>query len=183
MNYGHPLGQIHSEKARGSCPARKHETCIRARESGADAAAFDGPPLVEEIRKGIVAPVLEKIGIGPQAVLSENLYKEIEKLPKVSGSGGARLTAGDVVARSTRCWNSLSKKRPRLRTNTFSTEHMLLALADQKKDPAQTLLARFGATHDAILKALTAVRGSQRITDRESSKRSTEALERCMLAT
>src|SRR5271163_592976 len=39
--------------------------------------------LIED-REGIVAPVLEKIGIGPQAVLSD-LYKEIEKLPKVSG--------------------------------------------------------------------------------------------------
>ena len=47
--------------------------------------------LVED-KEGIVAPVLEKIGIGPQAVLSE-LYKEIEKLPKVSGSGGAQQPA------------------------------------------------------------------------------------------
>ena len=37
-----------------------------------------------EDKEGIVPPVLEKIGIGPQAVLSE-VYKEIEKLPKVSG--------------------------------------------------------------------------------------------------
>jgi ATP-dependent Clp protease ATP-binding subunit ClpB len=44
--------------------------------------------LVED-REGIVAPVLEKIGIGPQAVLSD-LYKEIEKLPKVFGSSGAQ---------------------------------------------------------------------------------------------
>jgi len=38
-------------------------------------------------------------------------------------------------------------------------------LTDIKRDSAQELLARHGATHDAILKALTAVRGSQRITD------------------
>jgi ATP-dependent Clp protease ATP-binding subunit ClpB len=37
-----------------------------------------------EDKEGIVSPVLEKIGIGPQAVLSE-LYRELEKLPKVSG--------------------------------------------------------------------------------------------------
>src|ERR1700675_1125638 len=43
--------------------------------------------LVED-REGIVPPVLEKIGIGPQAVLSD-VYKEIEKLPKVSGTSGA----------------------------------------------------------------------------------------------
>src|SRR3974377_35386 len=40
--------------------------------------------LIED-HEGIVPPVLEKIGIGPQAVLSD-IYKEIEKLPKVSGA-------------------------------------------------------------------------------------------------
>src|SRR5438132_3894258 len=39
--------------------------------------------LIED-KEGIVPPVLEKIGIGPQAVLSE-LYGDLEKLPKVSG--------------------------------------------------------------------------------------------------
>src|ERR1041385_4818139 len=38
-----------------------------------------------EDKEGIVPPVLEKIGIGPQAVLSE-IYGELEKLPKVSGA-------------------------------------------------------------------------------------------------
>ena len=37
-----------------------------------------------EDKEGIVTPVLEKIGIGPQAVLAD-IYREIEKLPKVSG--------------------------------------------------------------------------------------------------
>ena len=37
-----------------------------------------------EDKEGIVPPVLEKIGIGPQAVLAE-VYRELEKLPKVSG--------------------------------------------------------------------------------------------------
>jgi ATP-dependent Clp protease ATP-binding subunit ClpB len=46
-----------------------------------------------------------------------------------------------------------------------STEHLLLGVAHQKGDPAQGALLALGATHDAILKALTAVRGSQRVTD------------------
>jgi ATP-dependent Clp protease ATP-binding subunit ClpB len=47
-----------------------------------------------EDKEGIVTPVLEKIGIGPQAVLSE-IYQEIEKLPKVSGE---RANAGFAFA-------------------------------------------------------------------------------------
>jgi ATP-dependent Clp protease ATP-binding subunit ClpB len=129
--------------------------------------------LVED-GEGIVAPVLEKIGIGPQAVLSD-LYKEIEKLPKVSGSSGAQQPAmssqiNQVLERS-------FKEADTFKDEYVSTEHMLLALTDLKKDPAQVLLARFGATHDAILKALTAVRGSQRITD-QNPEGKYQALER-----
>jgi ATP-dependent Clp protease ATP-binding subunit ClpB len=128
--------------------------------------------LVED-REGIVAPVLEKIGIGPQAVLSD-LYKEIEKLPKVSGGGAQQPSMSSAV-------NELLEKSFQeaagFKDEYVSTEHMLLALTDLKRDPAQQLLARYGATHDAILKALTAVRGSQRITD-QNPEAKYQALER-----
>src|SRR5438128_11733547 len=42
-----------------------------------------------EDREGIVPSILEKIGIGAQAVLAE-IYGEIEKLPKVSGGGATQ---------------------------------------------------------------------------------------------
>jgi len=46
-----------------------------------------------------------------------------------------------------------------------STEHLLLALSKAKNDPVQMALAALGGTHEAILKALSAVRGGQRVTD------------------
>jgi ATP-dependent Clp protease ATP-binding subunit ClpB len=134
--------------------------------------------LVED-REGIVAPVLEKIGIGPQAVLSD-LYKEIEKLPKVSGSGGANQPA--MSSQINQVLEKSFKEADTFKDEYVSTEHMLLALASLKRDlkhgdSAQELLARHGATHDAILKALTAVRGSQRITD-QNPEAKYQALER-----
>ncbi|MGA2457454.1 MAG: ATP-dependent chaperone ClpB [Terriglobales bacterium] len=129
--------------------------------------------LVED-KEGIVAPVLEKIGIGPQAVLSD-LYKEIEKLPKVSGSGGAQQPA--MSSQVTQLLEKSFKEADTFKDEYVSTEHMLLALTSLKRDAAQELLARHGATHDAILKALTAVRGSQRITD-QNPEAKYQALER-----
>jgi ATP-dependent Clp protease ATP-binding subunit ClpB len=129
--------------------------------------------LVED-REGIVAPVLEKIGIGPQAVLSD-LYKEIEKLPKVSGSSGAQQPS--MSSQINQVLERAFKEADTFKDEYVSTEHMLLALTDLKRDPAQVLLARFGATHDAILKALTSVRGSQRITD-QNPEGKYQALER-----
>jgi ATP-dependent Clp protease ATP-binding subunit ClpB len=69
--------------------------------------------LVED-REGIVAPVLEKIGIGPQAVLSD-LYQEIEKLPKVSG-GGAQQPS--MSASINQVLDKAFKEADTLRTNT-----------------------------------------------------------------
>jgi ATP-dependent Clp protease ATP-binding subunit ClpB len=128
--------------------------------------------LVED-REGIVAPVLEKIGIGPQAVLSD-LYKEIEKLPKVSGSGAQQPS---MSAQINQILENSFKEADIFKDEYVSTEHMLLALTALKRDPAQELMARHGATHDAILKALTAVRGSQRITD-QNPEAKYQALER-----
>ncbi len=128
--------------------------------------------LVED-KEGIVAPVLEKIGIGPQAVLSD-IYKEIEKLPKVSGSGAAQPAMSSQI---NQVLEKSFKEAANFKDEYVSTEHMLLALTDLRRDPAQELLARLGATHDAILKALTSVRGSQRITD-QNPEGKYQALER-----
>src|ERR1700732_5048382 len=116
--------------------------------------------LVED-REGIVPPVLEKIGIGPQAVLSD-VYKEIEKSPKVSGTSGANQPS--MSSQVNQILEKSFKEADTFKDEYVSTEHMLLALTSLKRDlkhgdPAQELLVRHGATHDAILKALTAVRG------------------------
>ncbi|MGA2196218.1 MAG: ATP-dependent chaperone ClpB, partial [Bryobacteraceae bacterium] len=65
----------------------------------------------------------------------------------------------------------------RFKDEFVSTEHMLLAIAEQRGDPAGQLLDRAGATHDAILKALVSVRGTQRITD-QNPETKYQALER-----
>src|SRR5271170_3476483 len=134
--------------------------------------------LVED-REGIVAPVLEKIGIGPQSVLSD-LYKEIEKLPKVSGSSGSQQPT--MSSQINQVLEKSFKEADTFKDEYVSTEHILLALTSLKRDlkhgdSAQALLVRYGATHDAILKALTAVRGSQRITD-QNPEAKYQALER-----
>jgi ATP-dependent Clp protease ATP-binding subunit ClpB len=125
-----------------------------------------------EDKEGIVPPVLEKIGIGPQAVLSD-VYKEIEKLPKVSGASAQAAISSQL----NQLFDRSFKEADNFKDEYVSTEHLLLAATSLKRDAAQELLARHGATHDAILKALTAVRGSQRITD-QNPEAKYQALER-----
>src|SRR5277367_5930201 len=52
----------------------------------------------------------------------------------------------------------------RFKDEYVSTEHLFLALAGEDRDPTGQLLKRQGASHEAILQALTSVRGNQRVT-------------------
>jgi ATP-dependent Clp protease ATP-binding subunit ClpB len=125
-----------------------------------------------EDKEGIVSPVLEKIGIGPQAVLSE-VYGEIEKLPKVSGEASQATLSNSV----NKLLEQAFKEASNFKDEYVSTEHLLLAITHLKQDAAQQILARHGATYDAILKALTSVRGSQKVTD-QNPEAKYQALER-----
>ena len=113
-----------------------------------------------EDREGIVAPVLEKVGAGPQTILAQ-ANQVLEELPRVSG--GAAQPGLSTTAQ--RLLDQAFKEADNFKDEYVSTEHLLLSLADQKYEPAGSLLNRQGANHEEILKALVAVRGTQRVTD------------------
>src|SRR5258707_9100699 len=87
--------------------------------------------LIEDA-EGIVPPVLEKVGIGPQAVLNE-LYKELEKLPKVSGDSAQAALSNQV----NKLLEQAFKEAANFKDEYVSTEHLLLAVTQLKNDSAQ----------------------------------------------
>jgi ATP-dependent Clp protease ATP-binding subunit ClpB len=113
-----------------------------------------------EDREGVVLPVLEKVGVPVEQLLS-GVNAAIAKLPKVQG-GAAQPGLSQALQR---VLERGFKEAENFKDEYVSTEHLLLALAEAKNEPVQMALQSFGATHDAILKALSAVRGSQRVTD------------------
>jgi ATP-dependent Clp protease ATP-binding subunit ClpB len=125
-----------------------------------------------EDKEGIVPPVLEKIGIGPEAVLNDTDAR-IGQLPKISGQSAQATLATET----NKLLEQAFKEASNFRDEYVSTEHLLLAITHLKKDAAQQILAQHGATYDAILKALTVVRGSQKVTD-QNPEAKYQALER-----
>jgi ATP-dependent Clp protease ATP-binding subunit ClpB len=107
---------------------------------------------------GVVPPLLEKLGAAPTRLAAE-IEKQIERLPKVSGASQQYLSpaTNEILERA-------FDEAQRLKDEYVSTEHILLAIAAADRDPAGQLLVRNGATHDAILQAMAAVRGSHRVT-------------------
>ncbi len=114
--------------------------------------------LVEQ-PEGVVPGILQRLGVTPAAVRQE-AEKAIEQLPKVGGTADHYFSPGlkEVLDQSFR-------ETEQFKDEYVSTEHLLLALAKKTSDAAGRILRRLGVTHDAILQALVAVRGTQRVTD------------------
>jgi ATP-dependent Clp protease ATP-binding subunit ClpB len=127
--------------------------------------------LAEE-KEGIVRPVLEKAGVHPDAIVSE-AQRLLGNVPKAAG-----LQPGMYLSQPlNHVMEHAFDEAGRFKDEFVSTEHLLLSLAHEDSDPAGQLLARAGATHDAILKALAGVRGTQRVTD-QNPETKYQALER-----
>ena len=156
---------------------KAQEAVNRASELASEHANAELVPLhlmaaLVEDQEGIVRPVLEKIGARPEAVLNE-IHSAINALPKISGAAAQASLSRDANQLIERAF----KEADNFKDEYVSSEHLLLAATEMKRDSAREILARHGATHDAVLQALTAVRGSQRITD-QNPEAKYQALER-----
>jgi ATP-dependent Clp protease ATP-binding subunit ClpB len=122
-------------------------------------------------KEGIVPSLLARLGVPPASVARE-AEQAIENLPKVGGTTDHYLSPAlkEVL-------DQASKETEQFKDEFVSTEHLLLALSRKSKDAAGRVLAHLGVTHDAILKALVSVRGTQRVTDQNPEDKY-QALER-----
>ena len=108
-------------------------------------------------RDGVVPPLLNRLGVHLES-LSGEITELLERLPKVSGVSQQYLgqAANKVLEEA-------FDEAGKFKDQYVSTEHILLAISLRESDPAGQLLARHGASHEAILQALATVRGSHRV--------------------
>ncbi|MCC6319168.1 MAG: ATP-dependent chaperone ClpB [Gemmatimonadaceae bacterium] len=130
-------------------------------------ARKQGNPLVYDLHllhallgqdEGIVVPVLQKVGVNV-AQLREAVVREMARYPKQSeASPSLSREMNQVVDRA-------EEEAKQLGDDFISTEHLLLALADTRGTESKALFASLGTSRTELLEALTAVRGSHRVTD------------------
>ena len=119
---------------------------------------------------GIVPPILSRLGVRPETLAAE-IEAALGRLPKVTGVAQQQLSQA-----SNKVLEGAFVEAEQFKDEYVSAEHILLAIATIRKDPAAELLARHGASREAILQALTTVRGSHRVTSQnpESTFRALE---------
>ncbi len=125
-----------------------------------------------EQREGVVVPILQRLGVDV-AALRSRVGAEIEKLPEVYGSAGQAYASPLLQNVLGAAWTESQQ----LKDEYVSTEHLLIAVAEEKESTAGSVLRESGATRENIFKVLKDIRGSQRVTD-ENPEEKYQALAR-----
>jgi len=162
-------------------PERLTIKAAEALQAAAAHARARGNPVVNDAHlflalleqdEGIVVPLLQKAGLNVTQLRAET-EREVERFPKQSGA-----TAEPTLSRElTQVLDRADQHAKDLGDAYVSTEHLLLALAEQKGATARQLLNAAGVDRDELLAALESVRGAHRVTDQEPEQKY-QALER-----
>ena len=110
---------------------------------------------------GLIPKLLKFMEVNVGAVIGD-LESEVEKLPKVTGGGGA-----DSMYASRRLSQLLlraEKIAGEFKDEYVSVEHMYLALLEEKGTPSSALFRKYNIGKNSFLEALEKVRGNQRVT-------------------
>ena len=115
--------------------------------------------LIEQ-EDGVVRPLLGRLGVSADQFKDE-LAKTLSSRPTVDGSSAER-----YLSRSLRkALDDAFQIAEKMKDEYVSTEHLFLAVLQQGDSDAAKIASHLGLTQDAMLKALQAVRGNQRVTD------------------
>ncbi len=111
---------------------------------------------------GIVPQIIQKLEANPDQ-MALAVERELQGKPKVHGA----TTQVGLSRELSRALDETTKIAKRMRDDYASTEHLLLALTGSHGGEAARFLAAHGITEDAVLRALTSIRGSQRVTSQQ----------------
>ncbi|MAE97073.1 MAG: ATP-dependent chaperone ClpB [Deltaproteobacteria bacterium] len=111
--------------------------------------------------EGSTIPILQKIGVSLDRLQNE-VERLLESLPKVHGGGQPTMSPA-----LQRVLDHSFEEADARKDEYVSTEHLLLALVEDKQDECGRVLRELGASREAVEQALASVRGSARVTDQD----------------
>ena len=108
---------------------------------------------------GLIPKLLEAMNVDVKS-LKADLKSDLEKLPKVSGSSAQLYMSSEL--------NNVLTKAEKIASDFkdeyVSVEHLYLAILDSNNQEVSRLMTKYSINKDEFMKALTMVRGNQRVT-------------------
>jgi ATP-dependent Clp protease ATP-binding subunit ClpC len=119
--------------------------------------------------QGVIPQILDHLKI-EAASLAERLDYILRTSPKANIFGGG---AGQIfiTPRVKRIIDLANEEANRLKDEYISTEHIFLAILNERSTPAARLLEGAGLTRDRVYEAVLQMRGGQRVTDPQAETR------------
>jgi ATP-dependent Clp protease ATP-binding subunit ClpC len=119
--------------------------------------------------EGVIGQLLEILKIDGES-LKERLDYILRTSPKANIFGGG---AGQIfiTPRVKRIVDLANEEANRLKDEYISTEHIFLAILNERSTPAARLLEGAGITRDRVFEAVQQLRGGQRVTDPQAESR------------
>ena len=113
----------------------------------------------------LASQVLTKMNIDANGV-EQAALKFIEGMPRVTGSGRE---AGKIYVSTDldKAFVEAEAQAERMKDEYVSVEHLLLALAEKPSSGVAGIFKSFGISKDKLLKAISEIRGSARVTSQE----------------
>ncbi len=118
-----------------------------------------------EQNDGMAGRILKKLEVDPNTVIEE-VERYLSRQPK---SSSVSANKDEIIASNKlmQAFEMAKQEADRLKDQYISVEHLLIALCDESKSQAGTILKQAGVTRERILQALTAIRGNQRVTSQD----------------
>jgi len=113
--------------------------------------------------EGIVRPILGKLGANVAVVLNDT-QAAVARFPRVQG--GQQYFS----SRLSQIFTASQKLAEQMQDEFVSTEHLLLAIAEEKDGEAGKILRQHGIVKDDLLKVVEQMRGGSRITDQNAEQ-------------
>ncbi len=111
--------------------------------------------------EGVIRPMLGKLGANVQVVLNDT-NAAIARFPKIQGSSQQYFSS-----RLSQIFTAAQKQAEAMQDEYVSTEHLLLAIADEKEG-AGKLLRQHGVNREDLAKVIQGMRGGSRIKDQNA---------------
>jgi len=113
--------------------------------------------------EGIVRPILGKLGANVAVILNDT-QAAVARFPRVQGGQQYFST------RTTQIFAASQTQADKMQDEFISTEHLLLAIADEKDGDAGKILRQHGVNRDDLFKVIEQMRGGARITDQNAEQ-------------
>ncbi len=111
---------------------------------------------------GLISEMVNKLGTDKPKLISQ-IEDEINKLPKVSGSG-ADPERIYISAELDKAFTEAEKQAEKMKDEYVSVEHIMLGILEKPQDNVKKLLSNAGISTGSFLNALKDIRGNQRVT-------------------